>query len=93
MDGESKVANAIAMVAATLAIAAVTTAARFYCRAVVIKKLGFDDWSSFAALLCTIGCGVAIAVSESQPSRRLSWSHSDLKLRHAEWTRSPHLDH
>jgi hypothetical protein len=51
-DDESKVSNVIAMVAGTLAIGTLTTAARFYTRLFIVKNLGIDDW---VALLSLVG--------------------------------------
>lgn len=51
-DNDSRVPNVIAAVAGTLAVATVTTVARMYTRAALIKKFGIDDLFALLSLVC-----------------------------------------
>lgn len=65
IDNESRVPNVIAMVAGTLAVASATLAARFYTRAVLIKRLGYDDWFALLSLVCTYTCCLSLLGSRA----------------------------
>jgi hypothetical protein len=58
---ESRAGVPIAVVSTVLAISTAAVGLRSYCRAVIVRQFGVDDWAAVAALLLAIGSGITIA--------------------------------
>lgn len=51
LDNQSRVAGVIAISSITCGIAFVVVCFRVYTRAVIVKTLGYDDWSVIASMV------------------------------------------
>ncbi|KAK0750956.1 hypothetical protein B0T18DRAFT_59497 [Schizothecium vesticola] len=73
-DDDDISAGVIASAVASLAIAAVAVAARFYTRAVIMRGLAAEDWFVLAAWLLSIGYTVSMVLEAMSALGRHSWT-------------------
>lgn len=69
---ESQAWVPITAVAVTLGVATLCVGLRTYCRAVMIRQFGWDDWCAILAVVLAIGSGLTVATSTRPLFRVLS---------------------
>lgn len=60
---ESRTAIPIAVVSTGLAVSFIAVSLRTYCRAILIRQFGYDDWAAILALIFAIGSGSMVCAS------------------------------